>query len=95
LQEFFVVVTKKIQKPMKISAAREIIGDLLKWEVVVNDGESILSAIDLTLRYRYSFWDAMIIDAAVKGGSTLLYSEDLQDGRSINGLLIRNPFSLC
>jgi predicted nucleic acid-binding protein len=39
-----------------------------------------------------SFWDALIIDAAIAGGATTLYSEDLQDGLEIDGLTIRNPF---
>jgi predicted nucleic acid-binding protein len=92
LQEFFVIVTRKIPKPLKANVAREIINDLLKWEVVINDSESILSAIDIHLKYKYSFWDSMIIDAALKGGATKLYSEDLSDRQQINGLIIRNPF---
>jgi len=94
LQEFFVTVTKKIQKPLKVNYAREIINDLLKWEVVINNGESIISAIDIHIKYKYSFWDSMIIDAAIMGGATLIYSEDFQDGQTIGGLRIRNPFAL-
>lgn len=92
LQEFFVIVTRKIPKPLKIKTAKEIINDLLKWEVVVNDGESILSAIDIHLKYKYSFWDSMIIDAARKGGAEVLYSEDLSDGQIVDGIAIKNPF---
>lgn len=92
LQEFFVIVTGKIPKPLKSNAAKEIINDLLKWEVVINDGESILSAIDIHLKYKYSFWDSMIIDAALKGGAEVLYSEDLMDGQTVNSVTIKNPF---
>ena len=42
LQEFFVIATQKIPKPLDIKIAKEIMRDLLKWNVVVNDGESIL-----------------------------------------------------
>jgi len=92
LQEFFVIATKKIPRPLKGNVVKEIINDLLTWEVVVNDGDSILSAIDIHLKYKYSFWDSMIIDAALKGGATVLYSEDLSDGQTVKGVTIKNPF---
>jgi predicted nucleic acid-binding protein len=93
LQEFFVLATKKIPSPLNGKTAREIVSDLLKWTVVVNDGESILHAIDLHLGRKYSFWDALIIDAAVRGGAATLLSEDLQHGQVIHGVSIRNPFA--
>lgn len=92
LQEFFVITTRKIPRPLKVNVVKEIISDLLAWDVITNDGESILSAIDRHLKYKYSFWDSMIIDAALKGGATVLYSEDLADGQTVDGILIRNPF---
>ncbi len=92
LQEFFVIVTRKIPKPLDIRIAKEIISNLLKWEVVVNDGDSILDAIEIHFQHRYSFWDSMIIESAMKGGASLLLSEDLPDGQVINGIKIKNPF---
>jgi predicted nucleic acid-binding protein len=49
-------------------------------------------ALDLQARYRYSFYDALIIAAALDAGCTRLYSEALQDGQKIEGLTIENPF---
>ncbi|MCK4495393.1 MAG: PIN domain-containing protein [Candidatus Aminicenantes bacterium] len=92
LQEFFINVTKKIPKPIDIDLAKGIIGDFLKWDVVVNDGESLLDAIDILVEYNYSFWDSMIIQAAVKGGAELLLTEDLEDGKVVKGVKIRNPY---
>ncbi|MEW6067776.1 MAG: PIN domain-containing protein [Nitrospirota bacterium] len=92
LQEFFVSITKKILKPLDVKIAEEIVSDLLKWDVIVNDGQSILEAIDIHSRYKYSFWDSMIIQAALKGNASLLLSEDLSDGQIINGVRIKNPF---
>jgi predicted nucleic acid-binding protein len=40
----------------------------------------------------YSFWDALIIEAALAGGAERLLTEDLQDGQVIDGLRIENPF---
>jgi len=92
LQEFFTAVTSKIPNPLDLKSAKEIIKDLLRWEVIINDGESILEAIDIHQRHKYSFWDSMIIQAAIKGNATVLLSEDLSDGQVINGLRIKNPF---
>ncbi|MFC1862603.1 PIN domain-containing protein [Thermodesulfobacteriota bacterium] len=92
LQEFFVNVTQKIPRPIDRKLAREIVRDFLKWHVVVNNGDSILDGIDICEKYKYSFWDSMIIGAAIKSGSTFLMSEDLQDGQVIGGVTITNPF---
>ena len=93
LQEFFVIATQKIPKPLDIKLAKEIMSDLLKWNVVVNDGESILEAVNILLRYHYSFWDSMIIEAAIKSGAGMLLTEDLSDGQIISGVTIKNPFA--
>jgi len=92
LQEFFVNVVQKIPKPIHKPQAKEIVKDFLKWHVVVNTGDSIIDAIDICLRFGYSFWDSMIIEAAIKGGATVLISEDLQDGQVVSGVTIENPF---
>ena len=92
LQEFFVNVVQKIPKPVDKQQAKEIVRDFLKWHVVVNTGDSIVDAIDICLRFEYSFWDSMIIEAAIKGGAAVLISEDLQDGQVISGVTIKNPF---
>ena len=80
LQEFFVNVTQKIPKQLDNRLARDIVSDLLKWDVVVNHGESILEAVEILLRYGYSFWDSLIIEAAIRGGAGALLSEDLTHG---------------
>jgi len=92
LQEFFVNVTQKIPKLLDKRLARDILKDLLKWDVVINDGESVLGAVEILLRYGYSFWDSLIIEAAIRGGAVALLSEDLPDGQIISGVTIKNPF---
>lgn len=52
------------------------------------------AALRLASKHRYHIYDALIIAAALESECTVLYSEDLQSGRSIEGrLTIRNPFS--
>jgi len=52
----------------------------------------ILAAIDLHRLDRFSFWDALILRAAKEAGCSVLFSEDMQDTREIDGLQIVNPF---
>ncbi len=92
LQEFFVSVTKKIQKPLDIIRTKEVVSDLMKWDVFVNDGETILGAIDTHQQYQYSFWDSMILYAAINGGASTLLSEDFTCGQTVLGTRIKNPF---
>jgi predicted nucleic acid-binding protein len=42
---------------------------------------------------RFSFRDALIVEAALRGGADLLLSEDMQDGRIVEGMRIENPFT--
>lgn len=95
LQEFYVNVTGKIPTPLPKKTARDIVRDLLNWEVVGSDGAAVLSAIDLRLKYGYSFWDSMIIGSAISGGANLLLTEDLSDGQTVQGVKIVNPFGLA
>jgi len=67
--------------------------DLLNWEVVVNDGNSILGAVELLKRHKYTFWDSLIVHAALQAGAEVLMSEDLSTGQNIQGMTIENPFS--
>ena len=50
--------------------------------------------IEIAERYGFSFYDAMIVASALRGGCKTLYSEDLQQGQVIDRQLrIRNPFA--
>lgn len=49
--------------------------------------------LDLQTRYGFSFYDSLIIAAALEAGCTCLYSEDMQDGQQIQSLTIQNPFA--
>jgi predicted nucleic acid-binding protein len=59
---------------------------------VQSSRELIDTALDLHRENSFSWWDSLIVSAAVQGGCDQLLSEDLQDGREISGIRIRNPF---
>ena len=92
LQEFYVTVTRKIPSPLPPASAREVIEDYLAWDVVANDGEAVLEAVDLQISGKISFWDALVVVAAKRGGAVQILSEDLPDGRKFGDIVVRNPF---
>ena len=90
LQEYFVGATRKLA--VDVGVARRKVELFANYHLVVLDVEDVLAAIDLHRLHQVSFWDALIVRAAKEGGCSVLYSEDLQDGRTIDGVRIVNPF---
>ena len=72
--------------------AARAVQDLATWPVVQIGSRLILSAIARSQTARLSFWDALIVEAALNGGATDLYTEDLQDGLVIEEMRVLNPF---
>jgi predicted nucleic acid-binding protein len=65
-----------------------------KYPVVLLDEAVQLSASELREKFSLSFWDSLIVAAALGAGAILLYTEDMQSGLSIGDrLTILNPFA--
>src|SRR6476646_10806835 len=77
LQELCINLRRKVARPLPIEEIRRLIQDYLSWEIIVNTPESILQALDIEARYKISFWDALVLQAAETSGAMILYSEDL------------------
>jgi predicted nucleic acid-binding protein len=90
LQEYFVTVTRKLQVDARV--ARRKVELLAEFDVAAPDVSDILAAIDLHRLHGFSFWDALILRAAKQAGCSVLFSEDMQEAREIDGLRIVNPF---
>ncbi len=93
VQETLNVLTTKLPSRVSHADADELLRGVLEplWKVMPTPA-LYQRALDLQDRYRYSFYDSLIIAAALTGGCTRLYSEDLQHGQQIEGLTIVNPF---
>ena len=91
IQEFYVNITRKIPHPLSPAQARELIDNYFAWPVIINGTETIRRASEIEERYRLSFWDALIIAAAVQANADRVISEDFSTGAMIEGLLIVNP----
>ncbi len=91
LQEYFAAATGKLR--VRPDLARRKVQIFARLDLVQVDLDLILSAIDLHRLQAVSFWDALIVRAALASGCTVLLSEDLQTGQRLNGLQIVNPFA--
>ncbi|HMA86561.1 MAG TPA: PIN domain-containing protein [Desulfosalsimonadaceae bacterium] len=92
LQEFYVAVTRKLGVPLSPEKAEDVVCQLIMLPLVEINSRHILGAIARSRNLQYSFWDALIIEAAISGGAGILLTEDLQHGQTIGSLEIQNPF---
>jgi predicted nucleic acid-binding protein len=90
LNDYFAASTRKLGVPVEI--ARRKVELLAQLEVIVLQAADTLHAIDLGSRYRLPFWDALIVQAALRAQCEVLYGEDLQPGLRVGKLSIVNPF---
>ena len=93
LQEFYVNITKKIPTPLSRAMAADLVRGFLAWRVVTVTPSIILKAFEIEKRSQISFWDSMIVSAALKANSTKILSEDLKAGQEIAGMMIENPLA--
>jgi hypothetical protein len=69
------------------------VADLSRWPCHRPGAPDVLAAIDLQEELKISFWDAMVVRSARQMGCSVLWTEDLNDGQSYAGVLVRDPFS--
>ncbi|HET8552768.1 MAG TPA: PIN domain-containing protein [Gammaproteobacteria bacterium] len=94
VQEVLNVLTRKLAVSMSAGDAARYLASTLEplWKVQPSDA-LFQSGLSIRARYQYGFYDSLIIAAALAAGCDRLYSEDLQNGQQIDGLVIENPFA--
>lgn len=90
LQEFYVKATRKC--PKAAEATRAEIHDLMAWKPVIIGAGVLLEAWKIQDRYRFSFWDSLIVSAAKAASCKFVLTEDLQHGQNLDGIEIVSPF---
>jgi predicted nucleic acid-binding protein len=93
LQEFYSTATCKIRKPLRPAVARTTVARYSEWCTVETDPLLIISAARMAEEHSIAFWDAMIIEAALRCDAYQLLTEDMQDGRKFGSLTVHNPFA--
>jgi predicted nucleic acid-binding protein len=91
LQELCFNLRRKAAHPLSVDEVRLLVQDYSSWELVTNTSASILGALDIEVRYKISFWDALIVHAAEASGASILYSEDLARGQRYGSIQVVNP----
>lgn len=93
IQEFINVSTKKFEVPLSIIDCKKYLDSVLvPLCEVFTSVELYHRALEMMERWQYSFYDSLIITAAVKADCKILYTEDLQHNQRIQSLTIINPF---
>ena len=93
IQETLYVLTRKFARRVPPDVAADIMRQsLLPFWRVQPSAALYTRALNLQSRFDFSFYDSLIIAAALEVGCTRLLTEDLQDGQRIEGLIIENPF---
>jgi predicted nucleic acid-binding protein len=92
-QEFVATARKPFQTPMSFEQIERYWLTTLRPLLLVHSSPGLfIRALDLARRDQLSWYDALIVAAAIQGGCEVLYSEDMQHGRRFGDLVVQNPF---
>ena len=93
VQEFINASTQKFDTPLtKQDCNKYITNVLAPLCEIFSSIELYKDALDIKEGWHYSFYDSLIISAAITANCKILYTEDLQHDQRIQDVLIRNPF---
>lgn len=93
VQEFVNVSLRRFRKTLPFSDLRVYLTRILMPMCeIYPDGRLFAEAITLAEDTGWGFYDSIIVASAIASACDVLWSEDLQDGRTIQGVEIRNPF---
>jgi len=92
LQEFYVTVTRKLSPSLPRQRAQDEVETLLLWKPAQPSASILKQAWQIEDRYGLSWWDSLIVAAALAQNCATLLTEDLQHGLHIDKLRVANPF---
>lgn len=89
--EFFYAITRK-RAAHPAPAARRARDFLSLFPILEPKAADASAALDACAQGRLSYWDGLLLATVGRAGCTVLLSEDMQDGATIGGVTVRNPF---
>jgi predicted nucleic acid-binding protein len=93
IQEFLNVATRKFAIPMKLEDSKAYLRLVMNPLCQVYPDLALFEAcLDIQSETGYSFFDSLILAAAIRGGCDFLFTEDMQDGQEIYSVTIKNPY---
>ena len=94
LNEYYVVVTEKLQPGLDCEQARADVRNLTAWAPVPTDRSVIEGAWTVQDRHGLSWWDSLVVSAAQVAGCAWLLTEDLEHDRLFDGVRVVDPFRI-
>lgn len=93
VQEFFSVAFRRFRPPMSLIEAEQFLAMPFRPLLAVHSSFSLYGqALQLANRHSISWYDSLIVAAAIDSGCSTLYTEDMQHGRRFESLQVQNPF---
>jgi predicted nucleic acid-binding protein len=92
VQEYFSVAFRRFQPRMSFAEAQRKLDALAPLLAVHSSFSLYQRALDLSRRFSLSWYDSLIVAAALEANCRTLYTEDLQHGQVFDNLRVQNPF---
>jgi len=93
LQELYVTLTRKTRVRLDPARAFELVSEYRVFPLAIVDFALLARAVEISLGYTISYWDAAVVAAAERLGAPVLYSEDLSSGQQFGSVRVVNPFA--
>lgn len=93
VQEFFNVALRRFTQPMQAADAAQYLGTVFRPLLGVHSSLALYTeALHLQVQCKLSWYDSLIVTAAIQAQCDVLFSEDLQHGQRFGNLEVMNPF---
>jgi len=92
LSEFSANAMLKGSPPLTVEQTSRLIEKLAAQTVLSINASLVQLALHRVQQSRLSYWDALIVEAAIRSRATILYTEDMHHGTRYGALELRDPF---
>jgi len=93
LAEFYSVITNKIEKPLEINKAKQIVLDYIDgFEILRYNEKTVVEAINIQAIYKIPFWDALIVATMEENSIDTIITENEKDFKKVKWIKTINPF---
>jgi len=95
ISEFYINVTKKIEKPISTTEAYHVIQEIMSMsnvKTLTTQKQTILKAISISTNYNIHYWDALIVAVMQENDINTIITENEKDFQKVPSLTVINPF---
>jgi predicted nucleic acid-binding protein len=92
LIELYNVLTRRLKPRLSPELSQQHLERFVRFRVLATQAQHVLAATQLMQKHRLSWWDALILEAALRADADVLVSEDFSHGQRFGKLVVENPF---